>query len=128
MHLPAQDVNLESPKVLVSLIIPRRLRAAGLSLKVKAVLFLQDCEKNGNSSTDVEQLGIFRVPRQASRQAGHSSFLHKEHRKEPVQQQEHLSAHDQNSVQIHQPPATGLKQPVTGEQNDQQQSENPGAG
>lgn len=125
MHPPAQDVNLKSPKVLVSLIIPRRLRAAGLSLK--AVFFLQNCEKNGNSSTDVEHLGIFRVPRQASCLAGHSSFLHKE-RKEPIQQQEHLSAHNQNSVQIHQPPATGLKQPVTGEQNDQQQSENPGAG
>jgi hypothetical protein len=43
MHLPAQDVNLESPKVLVSLIIPRRLRAAGLSLK--AVFFFQNCER-----------------------------------------------------------------------------------
>lgn len=67
------------------------------------------------------------MPRQASRLAGHLSFLMDE-RKEPIQQQEHLSAHDQNSVQIHQPPAAGLKQPVTGEQNDQQQSENPGAG
>lgn len=113
MHHHRISVNLESSKVPVALKIPCTTRCRA---------FIE----GGNTQRTLSPWESFR-PRQASRLAGHSSFLMDE-RKEPIQQQEHLSAHDQNSVQIHQPPATGLKQPVTGEQNDQQQSENPGAG